>query len=120
MKPRTIQKMVNFKLDPLRKDTNTSFRHCWLTLLGYGEGIYLENEEEYKILIRRSCSGETLEEFLKIKHLPLIEILDKMSLTLDARTNIEFYRQKSDHFKREKDEDLMQCMLRVIKLINKL
>ena len=64
----------------------------------------------------RSCSGETLEEFLEIKHLPLIEILEKVSLTLDARTNIEFYRQKVDHFTREKDEDLMQCILRAIKL----
>ena len=43
-----------------------------------------------------------------------------MWLTLDARTNIEFYRQKVDHFKREKDKDLMQCMLRAIKLLNKL
>ena len=123
MESRTIQKMVSFKFDPLRKDTNTPstpFRHCWLTLLEYGEGIYLETEEDYKTLIRKSCSGETLEEFLDIKHLPLVEILEKMSLTLDARTNIEFYRQKVDHFKREKDEDLMQCMLRAIKLLNKL
>ena len=43
-----------------------------------------------------------------------------MSLTLDARTNIEFYRQNVDHFKKEKDEDLMQYMLRAIKLLNKL
>ena len=43
-----------------------------------------------------------------------------MSLTLDARTNIEFFMQRVDHFKREKDEDLIQCMLRVIKLLNKL
>ena len=28
----------------------------------------METEEEYKTLIQRSCSGETLEEFLDIKH----------------------------------------------------
>ena len=43
-----------------------------------------------------------------------------MSLTLVARTNLEFYRQKVNHFKKEKVEDLMQCMLRAIKLLNKL
>ena len=43
-----------------------------------------------------------------------------MSLTLDTRRNIEFYRQKADPFKQEKDEDLMHYMLRAIKLLNKL
>ena len=46
--------------------------------------------------------------------------MEKMSLTFNARTNIEFCRQKVDYFKREKDDDLMQCMLRAIKLLNKL
>ena len=57
---------------------------------------------------------------LEIKHLSLIEILEKVSMTLDARTNNELYRQNVDHFKREKEEGLMQCMLRAIKLLNKL
>ena len=46
----------------------------------------METEEEYKTLIQRSCPGETLEEFLDIKHISLIEILEKMSLTLNVRT----------------------------------
>ena len=43
-----------------------------------------------------------------------------MLLTLDTKTNIEFNRQKVDHFKRAKNEDPMQCMLTAIKLLNKL
>ena len=43
-----------------------------------------------------------------------------MLLTLDTKTNIEFNRQKVDHFKRKKNEDPMQCMLTAIKLLNKL
>ena len=64
MEPRTTKKMANYKFDPLKKDTNipsTPFQHCWLTLLECGEGIYLETEEDYKIIIHRSCSRETLE-----------------------------------------------------------
>ena len=79
--------MVNFKFDPLRKYTNTPatpFQHSWLILVEYGEGIYPETEEEYKTLIKRSFS--VLEEFLDIKHISLIEILEKMSLTLNVRT----------------------------------
>ena len=60
-----------------------------------------------KTFICTSWSGETLKEFLDIKHLPLLDILEKLSLTLIARTNIKFYRSKVNNFKREKDEDLM-------------
>ena len=81
-------------LTPLERTPTIQQPH--FETVGYTTQILRRNKpgdrEDHKTLIPRSCLGENFEEVLSIKHLPLIENLEKMSLTLDARTNIEFYR----------------------------
>lgn len=100
---------------------NRQFSHVWSSILAYGRGEYL-TEEEYKKILSVVLHGNAAEDFRNMDNanMSLKHIVDELAMLYDNPKTMDDYTHEIDNFTRQKHERLRKAMTRATKLISRL